>query len=163
MLARLLLEGCVHKSAHFGRLFHGKGFGVAASILILIAPSIRAGEPVLILSLNQQPEISFTKLPANFISPATDFLFEFKESLYEITSLKNEEAAASSTNSWLEEQTNPDLLASYPLLPKNTHQIRHVSLRYGYERCWDDDSVLHKISPDNHEVAMVFISTTFRF
>jgi len=162
-LAHFMLYRCVHKSAQFGRLFYKKGFGVAASFLILVAPSIHAGEPVFTLALIQPPEISFTKLPADFTSHATDSLFDLNKSQYEATSLKNEEAAALSANNWLEEQTNRDFLASFPLLPKNLHPIKSISLHYGYERFWDDDSMFRKISPDNQEVGMVFISTNFSF
>jgi hypothetical protein len=71
-LARTLLNECVQKIEQFIRLPRlsatGKAFGGVVSLLILVATSLRAGEPVMTLTTKQPPETISAAAPADLKS-----------------------------------------------------------------------------------------------
>jgi hypothetical protein len=158
---------CVKKTELFARRSHlsvtGKGFCLAASLLILIAASLRAGEQVITFAMSQPSGINFIESSADFNSSTDNSLFDLKISQPETTSLNSEKVMATSADGWFEKQTNTDQLESFPLARKDSHSNKSVSVQFGYGRIWDDNSLFQIIAPDHQEPGIAYVSTNLSF
>jgi hypothetical protein len=75
----------------------------------------------------------------------------------------SETAAELSSDVRLEKQTNPDQGDAFLLVRENLRSNRYVSVQAGYERVWDDESVLRKIASDRPEPGCAYIKASFSF
>jgi len=157
----------VHKTellARLSRLFATrKCFCLAASLMILIAAPLRAGETTMTLAMNQPPRINSTELYVNYSSLTDNSLFDLKNSRPETSGLNSGTALVISAEGCFERETIADQFKSFSLARKDSHANKSVSFHFGYCCIWDDDSILRKNAPDHQEPGVAYVSTNFSF
>jgi hypothetical protein len=157
----------VQKTEQFARLIRpsatGKGFCVAASLLILIANSLRAGEPVMTLAMNEPSEKNSPALPVDLMSDTGNSLLNLKSRQPEAASLNDGKPVALSLGSQIENQTNSSQRDSLLLVREGSHPNKPVTVQAGYGRIWDDQSTLQKISAEHQEPGCAYVSANFSF
>jgi hypothetical protein len=148
----------VQKTEHFARLLllsmTAKGFCVAASLLILVATPLHAGEPVMTLAMNEPSENNFA---------ADNSSFNLKNSQPEAASPNDEKVVALSPVSQIENQTNSGQPESLQLVRESSQPNKSVTVQAGYGRIWDDQSTLQKISVGHQEPGCAYVSAKISF
>jgi hypothetical protein len=159
----------VQKAEHFIQLFRlsvtGKGFCVAASLLILAATTLCAGEPVMTLAMNHPSEKSSVASSMDLM-PKSDIdssLLNLKNNRHEAASVNDEKPMVSPAASPNEKPDNFGQPESFPLTRENPHPSKPVSIQAGYGRIWDDQSTLQKIASDHQEHGCAYVSANFSF
>jgi hypothetical protein len=122
----------------------GKGFSVAALLLVLAATPLRAGEPFVKLAMDKPSGINFAAKPLD-LSPTAG------------------KPVALSTDCQFESQPDSDQPESFPLVRTGSHSNKPVTIQAGYGRIWDDQSTLQKICADHQEHGCAYVSARFSF
>lgn len=147
----------------------GKAFCLVASLLIIAAPSILAGEPVMMLAMadHQSPVASrvavTTSLPA---VPGSSLAAPTNNS--PVTVRPEKEASAEfTTETRLEKPVGSGQADGLQLVHKNLSASSGsnvaFSVQAGYGRIWDEQSMLQKISAGHQETGCAYVSANFSF
>jgi hypothetical protein len=160
----------VRKTKFLSQLLHlslmGKGFCVLTLLLILGAVSIRAGEPVTTLIMNQPTGGKFTASSVYSASGTGSLFFNLISSLPEEAYPDKVKAATWASGIPAENQTHDFLEHESFLLIReesHSHSNRPVTVRAGYGQIWDDKSTLQKISAGQQEPGFAYVSARFSF
>jgi hypothetical protein len=160
----------VRKTKPHARLLHlsltGKGFCVITTLLILAAASLRAGEPVMTLVMNQPTGGKSAASSVDLASDTGSLFFNLISSLPKAPNLDNVKAATWADGIPAENQTHDFLERESFLLIRedsHSHSNRPVTVRAGYGQIWDDKSTLQKISAGQQEPGFAYVSARFSF
>jgi hypothetical protein len=144
----------------------GKGFCVITLLLILAAVSIRAGEPVRTLVMNQLTGGKSTASSVYSASSTGSLFFNLISSLPEAACPDKAKVATWASGIPAENRT-PDFLERESFLlireDSHSHSNRPVTVRAGYGQIWDDKSTLQKISAGQQEPGFAYVSARFSF
>ena len=161
------LNWFVQKAVFFTRSHHlsapGLIFCVAASLLILAAVTVCAGEPVMTLAMNQPSE----KHPAPSFTPSA----LGTNSLYLI--LQSDSAAVVTSNATKADlflpvgqiavQTNFARGESALLVREDSRSSKPMTVTAGYRQLWDENSTLQSICSGYQEPGFAYLSASFSF
>jgi hypothetical protein len=159
----------VQKTEQFARLLHlsatGNVFVIVTALLMVVAVSLFAGEPAGKLTLANQPQ-----LPAqtNLLSGSGSLPFDLKGSVPAMSRPEKAVAAEFSTDTQLEKPAHQSGQGdSFQLVHENRTSASRsnvsFSIQAGYERIWDDKSVLAKISAGHQETGCAYVRANFSF
>ena len=166
-MAHALLNFGVQKTERFTRLLRlsatGKGFCVAASLLIFLTVPLHAGEPVMTLAMNEPSENNASLLSMDLTPNTGSSLFDFKNTRPESASPNDERVVALSLDSQIESQADSGQFGSLLLVRENSHPNKLVTVQAGYGRIWDDQSTLKKIAADHQEAGCAYVCANFSF
>jgi hypothetical protein len=170
-LALTLLIEVVQKTENQFRLLHlsvaGKGIFVFISLLALAVSTLRAEEPILRFALLDYHLSSLdcaSKAETNLLAAAECSLFELRS--HPCTSLTLGKISPT------EDSTELKFEALYRLNQSNSLQFAHqntsrsnlaFSVQAGYERIWDDKSMLQKLSAGHQEVGCAYVRAKISF
>jgi hypothetical protein len=160
----------VRKTKPHAQLLHlsltGKGFCVITLLLILAAVSIRAGEPVTTLIMNQPTGVKSTASSIYSVSDTGSLFFNLISSLPEAAYPDKAKAATWASGIPAENQTHDSFERESFLLIRedsHSHSNRPVTVQAGYGQIWDDKSTLQKISAGQQEPGFAYVSARFSF
>jgi hypothetical protein len=166
-LAHTLLNHCVQKTEQFAQLPRlsttGKGFCLPASMLILVATLLRAGEPVMTLAMEPPPENSSTASSLDLTANTDSSFLNLKNSQPEAANSNNEKPVTLPSGNQIENQNTLAQPESFSLAREELHANKPVSIQAGYGRIWDDQSTLQKICADHQEPGCAYVSANFSF
>jgi hypothetical protein len=158
----------VQKTEHFARLLHlsatGNVFVIGTALLMVVAVSVFAGEPAVKLALENQPQLSSQ---TNLLSGSGSLLSDLKNSEPALSRPEKTVAAEFSTDIQLEKPAKSGQADPFQLVHENRTSASRsnvsFSIQAGYERIWDDKSVLAKISAGHQETGCAYVRANFSF
>ena len=144
----------MQKTERFTRLLRlsatGKGFCVAASLLIFLTVPLHAGEPVMTLAMNEPSKNNSAASSLDLTAGTGSAPLNLKTSQPEAVSQ-------------IESPADFQQPESLQLVRESSHPNKPVSVRAGYGRIWDDQSTLQKIACDHQETGCAYVSANFSF
>jgi hypothetical protein len=148
----------------------GNRFCIVASLLLLLAVSTGAAEPVLTLTLADQDQLqapSSASTQVDILSASSVLLFDLKSSPPAGSNPDNITDVNLTTDDGLAKTAEFGPGNPLELLPENrtatSRSNMTFSVQAGYGRIWDEQSMLQKISAGHQEAGCAYVSANFSF
>ena len=161
----------MQKTEYLARLRHlsttGNAFCIIAVLLVFIAVSACAGEPVLTLADRQPLAESSVPVQTNLLSGSDGSLFDLKSSAPVTSRLEKEMAVEFPADARLEKSAKSGQADSFQLVHENRTSASRsnvsLSIQAGYGRIWDEKSMLSKISAGHQETGCAYVRANLSF